>query len=204
VQAEQGHVSPDGIGFCAETLGLTKAQVAAVASFYTMYKRRPAGDWLVSVCTNTMCNVLGGQAVWDTVSAHLGVGHDETTEDGTITLEHAECLAACDYGPVLTVNYEFFDRVDQDAAVDIVDRLRAGDPPTPSRGARLCPLRDIEIQLAGFPEDRPQALADGVAGEPTLAGARLAAEHRIAVADFDPATPIPTQADREAGEEADR
>jgi NADH-quinone oxidoreductase subunit E len=204
VQAEQGHVSPDGIGFCAETLGLTRAQVAAVASFYTMYKRRPAGDWLVSVCTNTMCNVLGGQAVWDTVSAHLGVGHDETTEDGTITLEHAECLAACDYGPVLTVNYEFFDRVDQDAAVDIVDRLRAGDPPTPSRGARLCPLRDIEIQLAGFPEDRPQALADGVAGEPTLAGARLAAEHRIAVADFDPATPIPTQADREAGEEADR
>jgi NADH-quinone oxidoreductase subunit E len=204
VQAEQGHVSPDGIGFCAETLGLTRAQVAAVASFYTMYKRRPAGDWLVSVCTNTMCNVLGGQAVWDTVSAHLGVGHDETTEDGTITLEHAECLAACDYGPVLTVNYEFFDRVDQDAAVDIVDRLRAGDPPTPSRGARLCPLRDIEIQLAGFPEDRPEALADGVAGEPTLAGARLAAEHRIAVADFDPATPIPTQADREAGEEADR
>jgi NADH-quinone oxidoreductase subunit E len=204
VQAEQGHVSPDGIGFCAETLGLTKAQVAAVASFYTMYKRRPAGDWLVSVCTNTMCNVLGGQAVWDTVSAHLGVGHDETTEDGTITLEHAECLAACDYGPVLTVNYEFFDRVDQDAAVEIVDRLRAGDPPTPSRGARLCPLRDIQIQLAGFPEDRPEALADGVAGEPTLAGARLAAEHRIAVADFDPATPIQTQADREAGKEADK
>jgi NADH-quinone oxidoreductase subunit E len=204
VQAEQGHVSPEGIGFCAETLGLTRAQVAAVASFYTMYKRRPAGDWLVSVCTNTMCNVLGGQAVWDTVSAHLRVGHDETTEDGTITLEHAECLAACDYGPVLTVNYEFFDRVDRGTAVDIVDRLRAGDPPTPSRGARLCPLRDIEIQLAGYPEDRPEALADGVAGAPTLAGARLAADHRIAVADFDPATPIPTQADREAGKEAMR
>src|SRR6266536_2067926 len=97
VQAEEGYVSPEGIGFCAEVLGLTRAQVAAVATFYTMYKRRPAGDWLVSVCTNTMCGVLGGDAVFKTLSEQLGVGHDETTSDGTITLEHAECLAACDY-----------------------------------------------------------------------------------------------------------
>ena len=59
VQSEHGYVSPAGIAFCAEQLGLTRAQVAAVASFYTMYKRRPTGDWLVSVCTNTMCGVLG-------------------------------------------------------------------------------------------------------------------------------------------------
>src|SRR5690348_8622806 len=78
VQSVDGYITPAGIEFCAEQLGLEKANVAAVASFYTMYKRKPTGDWLVSVCTNTMCNVLGGQEVYDTLSGHLGVGHDET------------------------------------------------------------------------------------------------------------------------------
>ena len=176
--------------FCAETLGITKAQVGAVASFYTMYKRRPTGDWLVSVCTNTMCNVLGGQEVYDTLTELLGVGHDETTADGTITLEHAECLAACDYGPVLTVNYDFFDNVTPSSATEIVEELRAGGRPVPSRGARLCTLKEMSMQLAGFPDTREEAVADGLAGEPTLRGLRLAQEHGIAVSGFDPNTPI--------------
>src|SRR5918911_828226 len=99
VQSEEGYVSGDGIAFCAEMLGLTKAEVSAVATFYTMYKRRPAGDWLVSVCTNTMCGVQGGNATFEALSRHLGIGHDETDADGKISLEHAECLAACDYAP---------------------------------------------------------------------------------------------------------
>jgi NADH-quinone oxidoreductase subunit E len=117
VQSVEGYVSPAGVEFCAEVLGLNKAQVGAVATFYTMYKRRPTGDWLVSVCTNTMCNVLGGQEVYDTLAEYLGVGHEETTVDGKITLEHAECLAACDYAPVMTVNYDFFDNVNPKSAV---------------------------------------------------------------------------------------
>ncbi|WP_216592730.1 NADH-quinone oxidoreductase subunit NuoE [Verrucosispora sioxanthis] len=161
VQAEEGYVSPAGVAFCAEVLGLNKAQVGAVASFYTMYKRRPTGDWLVSVCTNTMCNVLGGQEVYDTLAEHLGVGHDETTADGKVTLEHAECLAACDYGPVMTVNYDFFDGVDPQTAVGVVDELRAGGRPTPSRGARLCTLKEMAVQLAGFADEREGAVADG-------------------------------------------
>src|SRR3954468_14384580 len=140
VQSEEGFVSPDGVAFCAELLGITKAQVAAVATFYTMYKRRPTGDWLVSVCTNTMCGVLGGNKAYEALSEYLGVGHDETTADGTITLEHAECLAACDYGPVMTVNYEFFDQVSVESALDVVTQLQEGKRPRPSRGARLCTL----------------------------------------------------------------
>ena len=62
VQSEEGYVSPDGIAFCAEVLGLTTAEVTAVATFYTMYKRRPTGDYHVGVCTNTLCAVLGGDA----------------------------------------------------------------------------------------------------------------------------------------------
>ena len=191
VQSVEGFVSPAGVAFCAEVLGITKAQVGAVATFYTMYKRRPAGDYLVSVCTNTMCNVLGGQEVYDTLTEHLGVGHDETTVDGTITLEHAECLAACDYGPVMTVNYDFYDNVTPDSAVGLVDKLQAGERPAPTRGARLCTLKEMSLQLAGFADPRAAAVADGPAGAPTLRGVQLAQEHGIAVADFDPETPIP-------------
>ena len=64
VQAEEGYVTPQGIAFCAETLGLTKAEVGAVATFYTMYKRRPTGEYLVSVCTNLSCQILGGEDVF--------------------------------------------------------------------------------------------------------------------------------------------
>src|SRR5436190_7101998 len=120
VQADEGHVSQAGIAFCAEQLGITKAQVSAVATFYTMYKRRPAGEWLVSVCTNTMCDRMGGQAAYEALSEYLGIGHEETTGDGRITLEHAECLAACDYAPVMTVNYDFFDGTQAPEALEIV------------------------------------------------------------------------------------
>jgi NADH-quinone oxidoreductase subunit E len=190
VQSHEGYVSPDGIGFCATMLGLNRAEVAAVATFYTMYKREPTGDFLVSVCTNTMCDALGGQRVFDELSEHLGVGHDETTADGKITLEHAECLAACDYGPVMTVNYEFFDKVTPESAREVVTRLQAGERPAPTRGARLCTLKEISRQLAGFAEDRPEALADGVAGDATLAGARLAQAHGVKAPEYDPTTPI--------------
>ena len=191
VQSEEGFVSPSGVAFCADVLGISKAQVGAVATFYTMYKRRPSGEYLVSVCTNTLCNVLGGQEVYDALVEHLGVGHEETTEDGRITLEHAECLAACDYAPVVTVNYDFaIDQATPEAAVTMVEQLRAGARPTPSRGARLCSLKEMSLQLSGFPDRRAEALADGSARPPSLRGVTLAQEHGIAVAGFDPETEL--------------
>src|ERR1700710_521155 len=116
VQSYQGFVTPEGVTLCAEELGITKAEVGAVATFYTMYKRRPTGRHLVSVCTNTLCSVLGGQRIFDALAADLGVHHDETAADGSITLEHAECLAACDYAPAVTVDYGFYDHQDAESA----------------------------------------------------------------------------------------
>src|SRR5690349_20512629 len=193
VQTEEGFVSPNGVAFCAEVLGINKAQVGAVATFYTMYKRRPTGEYLVSVCTNTLCNVLGGQEVYDELVEHLGVGHDETTPDGKITLEHAECLAACDYAPVVTVNYDFaVDNSTPQAAIELVEQLRKGERPMPSRGARICSLKEMQHQLAGFADLRDGAVADGPAGAPTLRGVTLAQEHGVAVANFNIDTPITT------------
>jgi NADH-quinone oxidoreductase subunit E len=181
-------VTPQGVAFCAEALGITKAEVGAVATFYTMYKRRPTGDWLVSVCTNTVCGVQGGDKIYEALHEHLGVGHNETA--GNITFEHAECLAACDYAPVVTVNYEFFDNMTAESSLDLVKELQAGGRPQPSRGARLCTFKEMSIQLAGFADDRAEALGDGPAGAATLAGNRVAERYGISVPGFDPNTPI--------------
>jgi NADH-quinone oxidoreductase subunit E len=198
VQNEQGQVTPAGVTFCAEQLGITKAQVGAVATFYTMYKRRPTGEYLVSVCTNTLCDVLGGGDIFRTLSEDLGVGHDETTEDGKITLEHAECLAACDYGPVVTVNYDFYDEQTPQTASDLVTRLRNGERPQPTRGPRLCTLKEMALQLAGFPDDRDGAVAEGPAGAATLRGLQLAQQHGVTAPSYDPNTPIPSAPAKEA------
>ena len=94
VQSEDGYVSPAGIAFCADVLELSRASVSAVATFYSQYKRRPNGEFTVGVCTNTLCAVMGGDLIFDRLSEHLGIGHDETTEDGKVTLERVECNAA--------------------------------------------------------------------------------------------------------------
>jgi NADH-quinone oxidoreductase subunit E len=175
VQSEDSYLTPAGLEFCGEQLGLTGAEVAAVASFYTMYRRGPTGEYLVGVCTNTLCAVMGGDAIFDALKEHLGIENDQTTDDGTITLQHVECNAACDYAPVVMVNWEFFDNQTPQSARQLVDGLRSGEPPKPTRGAPLCPFRQTERILAGFPDQRPDN-GQGGAGAPTLAGLRVAQE----------------------------
>lgn len=187
VQSVQGYVSQEGIAFCARQLDLSDAEVSAVATFYTMYKRRPCGEHLVSVCTNTLCAAMGGEAIYKKLQTHLGsesepLGHNETAgtpnEPGSITLEHAECLAACDLAPVIQVNYEYFDNQTEEKAVALVDALQAGKKPAPTRGAPLTNFKGAELQLAGFfPEDEAAYRRD-VDGPSqaveTLRGAKLA------------------------------
>ncbi len=205
VQSVQGYVSPEGVTLCAEELGLTKAEVGAVATFYTMYKRRPTGRHLVSVCTNTLCNVLGGQRIMDALSADLGVHHDETAADGSITLEHAECLAACDYAPVVTVDYEFYDQQDVESARDLVAALRRGEKPHPTRGAPLSDFRGVSRQLAGFSQwadaDAEAAAVDAPwSAGPTLIGVHLAAERGEAAPPMTAPGPGAGTQDADAGE----
>ena len=126
VQAEEGYVSADGIEFCAAQLGLTEAEVTAVVSFYSMYKHRPVGEYHVGVCTNSLCAVMGGDAIFADLQEHLGIGNDETTGDGKVSLEHVECNAACDYAPVIMVNWEFFDDMTPQSARELVRRAAVG------------------------------------------------------------------------------
>jgi NADH-quinone oxidoreductase subunit E len=173
MQAEEGYVSPDGIAFCAGRLGLTETEVTAVASFYTMYKRHPVGEYHVGVCTNSLCAIMGGDQIMARLSDHLGLGQDEATGDGKVSLEHVECNAACDYAPVMMVNWEFFDNMTPESATRLVDDLRAGAAVTPSRGpGRLCTWRQASRILAGFGDGQA---ADGpAAGPASLVGLKIA------------------------------
>ncbi|MEV5650896.1 NADH-quinone oxidoreductase subunit NuoE [Nocardia sp. NPDC052254] len=174
VQSVEGFVSSTGIAFCAEQLGLTDAEVTAVATFYTMYRRTPTGEHHVGVCTNTLCAVMGGDEILATLAAHLGTAAGETTADGTVTLDHVECNAACDYAPVVMVDWEFFDNQTPESARALVDSLRAGEQVTGSRsGAPVCTFRETARILAGFP-DRRAGANDGEPGPATLAGLRVA------------------------------
>jgi NADH-quinone oxidoreductase subunit E len=206
VQSEQGYVSADGIAFCAEMLELTKAQVAAVATFYTMYKRSPTGEYLVSVCTNTLCGMLGGDEIYRTLSELLGVGMNQTAgtpgTPGSITLEHAECLAACDYAPVVTVNYEFFDNQSVESAVGLVNELRAGNRPLPTRGAPLCSFKEISRQIAGFVDQRPASARATASGPQTEAGVRLAQERGEQAPGYQPSSDAGSSAEH-AGADAE-
>ncbi|WP_460817937.1 NADH-quinone oxidoreductase subunit NuoE [Nocardioides korecus] len=178
VQSAEGRVTARGIEACAAILGISAAEVSGVATFYTMYKRRPVGDFHVGVCTNTLCAVMGGDQIFERLKDHLDVGNDETTphEEGrrSITLEHIECNAACDYAPVMTVNWEFMDNMTPASATDLVDDLRSGVERASTRGPRLVTWRQAERVLAGFPDD----LADEgpSAGPASLVGRRIAAE----------------------------
>jgi NADH-quinone oxidoreductase subunit E len=175
VQSSEGRITPEGIEACADLLGISAAEVSGVATFYTMYKRKPVGDYHVGVCTNTLCAVMGGDAIFERLKDHLEIGNDETTEDGKVTLEHLECNAACDYAPVMMVNWEFMDNMTPASATQLVDDLRSGVEVRSTRGPRICTWREAERVLAGFPDDR--ADEGPSAGPASLVGVELAREN---------------------------
>ncbi len=175
MQSEEGYVSEHGIRFCADILGITPAQVTGVVTFYTQYKQHPVGDYHVGVCINTLCAVMGGDQIWRELSEYVGVGHDEATEDGTVSLERIECNAACDYAPVMMVNWEFFDDMTPDKAKQLVDDLRAGKEVAPTRGPNsVCDWKQASRVLAGFNDGRAGEGAQ--AGPASLRGLELAKE----------------------------
>ena len=166
VQSVEGRVTQEGIALCAEILGITTAEVAAVSSFYTMYSRHNTGTHHIGVCTNTMCGLLGGDAIWQALSDDLGAGHDETTEDGMFTLERIECQAACTHAPVVTIDWEFIDDATVAMVRDYVERLKRGEEVHSTRGPVIRSLKDSQRTIAGF--------ADGLDAAPATDAKMLA------------------------------
>jgi NADH-quinone oxidoreductase subunit E len=175
VQSLAGYVTNEGIEEIAKLLQLETAEVTAVATFYTQYKRRPVGEYHVGVCTNTLCAVMGGDVIFAALKDHLGVENDGVTADGKVSLEHIECNAACDYAPVVMANWEFYDNQNVETAKDLVDSMRKGTPKPPTRGPNsLVTWKEASAVLAGLSDGKAN---EGLqAGEPTLLGLKLSKE----------------------------
>ena len=175
VQSRAGFVNSEGIELVAQLLSLANAEVSAVATFYTQYKRSPVGEYHVGVCTNTLCAVMGGDAIFAGLKEHLGLENDGVTADGKVSLEHIECNAACDYAPVVMANWEFYDNQSVESAKDLVDSMRSGNPKPPTRGPNnLVTWKEASAVLAGINDGKA---SEGVqAGEPTLLGLKISKE----------------------------
>ena len=174
-QSITGYINNEGIEIISELLELENAEVTAVSTFYTQYKNQPVGEYHVGVCTNTLCAVMGGDAIFAGLKEHLGVENDGVTADGKVSLEHIECNAACDYAPVVMANWEFYDNQTVQSAKDLVDSMRFGNPKPPTRGPnKLVTWKEASAVLAGVNDGLAN---EGVqAGEPTLLGLKLSKE----------------------------
>jgi NADH-quinone oxidoreductase subunit E len=175
VQSVSGYVTNEGIELISDLLDIETAEVSAVATFYTQYKRKPVGEYHVGVCTNTLCAVMGGDAIFSALKEHLGIENDGVTDDGKVSLEHIECNAACDYAPVVMANWEFYDNQTVESAKSLVDAARSGKPPAPTRGpSKLVTYKQASAVLAGLDDGLAR---EGVqAGGPTLLGLKLSKE----------------------------
>jgi NADH-quinone oxidoreductase subunit E len=173
VQSIDGYVTNEGIELIGQKLELATAEVTAVSTFYTQYKSKPVGDYHVGICTNTLCAVMGGDAIFESIKEHLDIENDGVTNDGKVSVEHIECNAACDYAPVVMVNWEFYDNQTVQSTKDLVDAARGGNPPAPTRGPnKLRTWKENSAVLAGISDGLAN---EGVqAGEPTLLGLKKA------------------------------
>lgn len=124
-QEVRGHVSPETMAEVAEMLGVSEAYVRGVATFYTMYNKRPVGRYLIQVCTNVSCNLCGSDEVLAAFLEHVGVDLGGTSEDGLFTVTEVECLAACGFPTAVQINSRYFENVTPSDVPELLERLRA-------------------------------------------------------------------------------
>lgn len=148
-QSAEGRVTREGLREVADLLGLMTAEVEAVATFYTMLRLRPTGKHVIAVCTNLSCAVLGARQVYDAASEALGPGCEDATEDGLFSLAEEECLGACDAAPLVQINVVNYDRVTPERLLEMIEELRRGEIPPPSRGTAPRDYREASRILAG-------------------------------------------------------
>jgi len=153
VQSVEGSLTREGLREVAHLLGLTTAEVEAVATFYTMLRTRRTGTHVVTVCTNLSCALRGGSGVFETALEAAGIPQgEETSKDGLVTVHEEECLGACDAAPVVQIDFASHDRVGPERMRELVAALRAGEIPAPSRGTAPADFKHASRILAGAQE----------------------------------------------------
>jgi NADH-quinone oxidoreductase subunit E len=203
LQAEDGYVSPAGVAQVAELLGLTKAEVGAVATFYTMFRRRPVGKYLVSVCKTLPCELRGSREISAAIAERLEVPLGGTDQSGMVTVEEVECLAACDGAPVVQVNTENYERLSTQEVLELLEALLRDEVPPPTFAADGSVTEPstaaLHWRLAGLGD--PPATFGATAAAAAEAGGAPEADGQQAARRVgrEPSPPEPTE-QREAGE----
>jgi len=152
-QSVEGSVSREALRAIGALLQITTAEVEAVASFYTMYRLRPTGTHVISVCTNLACKLRGAEAVFEAAHEATGVAHGaELSDDGLFTVHEEECLGVCDFAPAVQINFCNHDTVSPDRMRELVAGLRAGEVPSPARGPAFDSFKAASRALAGLEE----------------------------------------------------
>ena len=152
-QSVEGSVTRDALREIGTLLGITTAEVEAVASFYTMFRLRPTGTHVISVCTNLACKLRGAEAVFEAAHEASGVAHGaELSDDGLFTLHEEECLGVCDLAPAVQINFCNHDDVTPERMREMVAGLRAGEVPSPARGPAFDSFKAASRALAGLEE----------------------------------------------------
>jgi NADH-quinone oxidoreductase subunit E len=119
-----GYIPKDVMYHIAERTGTTPARVMGVATFYSQFRLRPVGKYLIMLCQGTACHVNGSEKIAAAITNELGISDGETTEDGLFSLKNVACLGCCSLSPVMMINGETYGRLTPDKAVDILRSLR--------------------------------------------------------------------------------
>ncbi|HEY4377009.1 MAG TPA: NAD(P)H-dependent oxidoreductase subunit E [Acidimicrobiales bacterium] len=154
-QEQDGWVAEDAMEHIAELVGVTPAEVLGTCSFYEMFKREPVGKYLVNICTNVSCQIMGGEELLAHAEERLGIKAGSTTADGTFTIEDVECIAACTEAPCLQVNYRYFHKITHDELDAVIDDLAAG-----KRGDEIPPHGTLARIRQHIPAERAAGPAD--------------------------------------------
>lgn len=154
-QEQDGYVADDAMEHIAELTNTTPAQVLGTCSFYEMFKREPVGKYLVNICTNISCQIMGGEELLHHAEKSLGIKGGNTTTDGLFTIEDVECIAACTEAPCLQINYRYFHRISNDEFDEVIAELRAG-----GRADEIPPHGTLARIRQHIPADRAAGNAD--------------------------------------------
>ena len=154
-QEQDGYVTDDAMEHIAELVGTTPAQVLGTCSFYEMFKREPVGTYLVNICTNISCQIMGGEELLHHAEQKLGVKSGGTTPDGLFTVEDVECIAACTEAPCLQVNYRYRHKITLEEFDQLIDDLRAG-----SLADQIPPHGTLAKVRQHIPADKAAGTAD--------------------------------------------
>jgi NADH-quinone oxidoreductase subunit E len=127
VQSEKGFVSAEDERIVAVLLGLRPIKVREVVTFYTLFARKPLGQFHIQVCSNLSCSLAGGEKIFEHLKARLGIRIGQTTPDGKYTLTEVECLGACEQAPCMMVNFDYYGNLDPEKIDRILDGLKSNE-----------------------------------------------------------------------------